>query len=103
MSVSLHKRVSHVLLGHFQYDLGLIPGRQLINEYSIPQAEATCPEKTLNMPLDKGLHGLSASELHLIVVWVQPVAGIHTAHRRSRSQEICGALGCCNVTLPGFK
>lgn len=35
------------------------------------------------MPLDKGLNGLSASELHLIVVWVQPMAGIHTAHRRS--------------------
>lgn len=45
------------------------------------------------MPLDKGSHGLSMSELHLIVVWVQPVAGIHTAHRRSRSQEICGAWG----------
>ncbi|XP_078205412.1 uncharacterized protein LOC128929630 [Callithrix jacchus] len=40
-------------------------------------------KKILSVPLDKGLNGLSASELHLIVTWVQPMAGIHTAHRRS--------------------
>lgn len=40
-------------------------------------------KKNLSMPLDKGLNRLPAKELHLIVVWVQPMAGIHTAHRRS--------------------
>ena len=49
------------------------------------------------MPPDKGLNGLPANELHLIVAWVQPVAGIPHS-----SQEICGALGCCNVTPSGY-
>lgn len=40
-------------------------------------------EQTPNMPPDKGLQGLSARESRLIVEWVQPVAAMRTAHRRS--------------------